>query len=270
MIFAMGWPLPGQNGCGSVHFVVTSSVLEASVKTPWLQSQALIVVLALASVILGMVPVIHYVFVPFDFFTTFIHEGSHAVASLLMGENVAGIVINPDTSGYMQHTVSGGRFAQGFIASAGYIGAAIFGGLMIVGSARPKLTRSILLILGGIFVIAAVLYVRDIFTLLITAGWAATLIFLGLRASETMAFFSVNFLAVQCGLNSFHDVFTLVRLSLGAEKSPYSLGHSDADTVAQLFWLPSIVWSVLWVGLSGLILLTAIKKSMVLRSRSVA
>jgi len=247
--------------------MLTSTALETSAKTSWLQSQALIVGLALASVILGLMPVVHYLFVPFDFFTTFIHEGSHIVASLLMGENVSTLVINPDTSGYMQHTVSGGRFAQGFIASAGYLGAAIFGGMMIVGSARPRLTRVILFALGGIFAIAIVLYVRDLFTLFIAGGWAAELLFLGIKASDNVTFFSVNFLAVQCGLNSLQDVFTLVRLSLGATKSAYSLGHSDADTVAQLFWLPAIVWSVLWVGLSGLILFTAIKKSAAIRNK---
>lgn len=239
--------------------------METPVKTSWLQSQTLIVVLAIGSILLGMLPFVHYLFMPFDFFTTLIHEGSHAVASLLMGEQVARIVINPDTSGYMQHTVSGGRFAQGFIASAGYIGAALFGALMIVGSARPKLTRVILMGLGIIFILTVVLYIRDFFTLLIAGGWAVGLVALAVKASDAFAFFSVNFLAVQCGLNSVQDVFTLVRLSLGAPKSHYSLGHSDADTVAELFWLPAIVWAFLWVALSIFILFTAMKKSAVLR-----
>lgn len=239
--------------------------METPVKTSWLQSQTLIVTLAILSIVLGMLPVVHVIFVPFEFFTTLIHEGSHAVASLLMGEQVSQIVINPDTSGYMQHTVSGGRFAQGFISSAGYLGAAIFGGVLIVGSARPGLTRVILVALGVILILTVVLYIRDFFTLAIAGGWAAVLIFLAVKASNGLAFFSVNFLAVQCGLNSIQDVFTLVRLSLGAPKSQYSLGHSDADTVAGLFWLPAIVWAVLWVVLSVLILFAAMKKSAMMR-----
>lgn len=239
--------------------------METPVKTSWLQSQTLIVALAIVSILLGMLPLVHYLFIPFDFFTTLIHEGAHAVASLIMGEQVARIVINPDTSGYMQHTVTGGRFAQGFIASAGYLGASLFGALMIVGSARPKLARVVLIGLGIIFILTVVLYIRDFFSLLIAGGWAVVLIALAVKASDAFAFFSVNFLAVQCGLNSVRDVFTLVRLSLGAPKSQYSLGHSDADTVAGLFWLPAIVWALLWVALSILILFTAMKKSAVMR-----
>lgn len=233
---------------------------------PRLRSQVVIIGAVVLSLVLSFLPVVNLILIPFDFFTTFIHEGGHAIASLLMGEDVSTIVINPDTSGYMQHTVTSGRFAQGFIASAGYMGASLFGGIMIMGSSYARASKLILVGLGVIFAVAIALYVRDLFTLFVAGGWAAGLIGLGVKGSDDLNFFAVNFLAIQCALNSVQDVLTLLRLSMGAPKSLYSLGHSDADAVAELFWLPAIVWSGLWIVLSCGILYFAMRKSAAIRS----
>jgi hypothetical protein len=231
-----------------------------------LRSNGLIIVLVFVSMFLGMLPIVRYVLLPFEFFTTFIHEGSHAIASLLMGESVNRIVINPDTSGYMQHTASGGALAQGFISSAGYVGAALFGGGLIVVSAYKKMSKILLFSLGIVFLLAIVLYVRDFFSLGVCGLLAASLLLIAVKGGPYLNFFALNFLAVQCALNSFGDVMTLVKISLGAPKSAYSLGHSDADAVAQAFFLPAIVWSILWMAISGVILYLAMKKSARLRA----
>lgn len=236
-------------------------------KTSFLRSNGLIVSLALISVVLSSLPIVHYVLLPFEFFTTFIHEGCHAIASLIMGKSVDKIVINPDTSGYMQHTVSSGVFAQGFISSAGYIGAAIVGGILIVLSSYKNTSKFLLLALGILFLVAIVLYVRDAFTFVISAGFSVALFLLATKGSDNLCYFGLNFLAVQCALNSLTDVMTLVKLSLGARASAWSVGHSDAEAVAQMFWLPAIVWSVLWVLISLIILWYALKTSSRIRAR---
>lgn len=236
-------------------------------KTSFLRSNGLIVSLALISVVLSSLPIVHYILLPFEFFTTFIHEGSHAIASLIMGESVDKIVINPDTSGYMQHTVSSGIFAQGFISSAGYIGAAMVGGILIVLSSYKNTSKFLLLALGILFLAAIVLYVRDIFTLAVGAGFCIALFLLATKGSDNLCYFGLNFLAVQCALNSLSDIMTLIKLSLGAKASAWSLGHSDAEAVAQMFWLPAIVWSVLWVVISLIILWYALKTSSRIRAR---
>ncbi len=227
----------------------------------FLESHGLIIGMAVLTVILQSIPLVRSVFLPFEFFTTFIHEGGHALASLLMGEEVHKIVINPDTSGYMQHSVTSGRLAQGFIASAGYLGAALFGGLLIVLSGQKKRSKFLIFGLGLLFAAGILFYVRDIFTLFVCGGLCVVLFWFALKTSENVNYFALNFLAVQCALNSVGDVLTLVRLSMGAAKSSYSLGHSDADTVAQAFLLPAVFWSILWVILSIFILYYAMKIS---------
>ena len=232
-----------------------------------LQNNGLIIGLVVLSTILSSLPLVRMILLPFEFFTTFIHEGGHTIASLLMGEQVSRIVINPDTSGYMQHSVTGGRLAQGFIGSSGYVGAAIFGGVLIVFSAYKNMSKILIGFLGLLFLTGIVLYVRDVFTLAVCGSLCAVLFFISVRGSQNVCYFSLNFLAVQCALNSLGDVVTLVKLSLGAPKSSYSLGHSDADAVAQAFFLPAVAWSLLWVAISAVILYYAMKKSSQIRAR---
>lgn len=232
-----------------------------------LESNIFIVALALLSLFLSFVPLVRYVLLPFEFFTTFIHEGSHALASLLMGEEVRRIVLNPDTSGYMEHSGGGGIFARGFIASAGYIGSALVGGLLIVLSAYKNSARTVLIGLALIFILAMIIYVRDIFTLFVCGAMAAGLFYIAMKTSPGFQFFFSSFLAVQTALNALGDVMSLIVLSLGAPKSAYSTGKSDAEVMADLFFLPAIFWSILWICLALLIVYFSLKKSAEIRKR---
>lgn len=244
---------------------------DTSIKTKLarvLESNGFIVTLAVLSMVLNMLPLIHYVLLPFDFFTTFVHEGCHAIASLLMGEEVKRIVLNPDTSGYMQHTVTGGALAKGLIASAGYVGSAIVGGLLIVWSGVRHSSKTILITLAVILLLAMVFYVRDMFTLIVCGLLAAGFLAVALKTGPMFAYFFVNFLAVQCSLNSIGDMIALIFISMGAPRSPHSQGHSDAEAMAELFWLPAIVWSILWIVFSVFILYLSMKKSAAIRAKA--
>lgn len=234
--------------------------------SPW-RANAILIALAVLSILLSYLPVVHYVLLPFEFFTTLIHEGGHALAALLIGGEVGKIVLNPDTSGYTTTSLPGGRLAQGFVASAGYLGAAVFGGVLIVLSAYRRMARVLLVALGLMVLAAMILYVRDIFTLVVSGLFTVTLWIIGVKGRPTLAFYSVNFLAIQIAMNSINDTLTLIRLSMGAPRSSYSLSHSDADTVAGLFLLPAVFWSALWVVFSCGILYFALKKSGAIRSR---
>ena len=236
----------------------------------FLRSNGMIIGLVFISLFLNLVPGLRLVLLPFEYFTTFIHEGSHTIASLIMGAEVHRIVINPDTSGYMQHTLTGGMFSQGFIGSAGYIGAALFGGALIVLSAYEKLSKVLLALIGMIFLVAIVMYVRDLFTLAVCGFLSASLLLIAWKGGGFLNFFAINFLAVQCSLNSFGDVMTLMNLSMGAPKSASSTGLSDAEVMAQIFFLPAIFWSILWIVISIVILYKAMQISGRIRMKKAA
>lgn len=228
-------------------------------KRTFIESGWFVAAMILLSMIISVLPFGGIALLPFRFFTTLVHELGHTVASLLVGESVLHIVINPDASGYMQHTVSQGALAQGFISSAGYLGAAVFGGALIVISGIRNASRNALLALAVIIGVVILVYIRDVFSFAVCAGLTIAIAAVSRAGSEGLNFFTLNFLAAQCGLNSVYDTLTLARLSLGAQRSEYSLGHSDADAVADIFLLPAVVWSVLWIVLSILILYAAIR-----------
>ena len=232
-----------------------------------LQSNLFILGLVAVSFVLSALPVVHYVLLPFDFFTTLIHELGHTVASLITGGSVSKIVINPDTSGYMQHTGEGGSLAKGFIASAGYVGAALFGGMLITISALRNFAKVALAGLGVLFAVVMIMYVRDPFTFVVFGLLIGGLFLIAFKGSQPVSYFSINFLAVQCSLNSIQDIIVLIKLSLGAEKSTYSLGHSDAEAVSDMLFLPPLFWSILWIAISGIILYFAMKKSSRIRAK---
>lgn len=218
-----------------------------------------IVTMALASMLLVFVPYGNYVVLPFRFFTTFVHELGHAAASVLLGGSVMQIVINPDASGYMQYQGVGNVLLRGAISSAGYLGAAFFGGLLIVLSLFRTAARTVLIVIALGAIIVLIFYIRDMFSFAVCFALATAIGWIGAKGSVALNSFTVNFLAAQSGLNALSDVITLLRLSLGAQRSTYSLGHSDADAVAQMFFLPPVFWSVLWIVLSLMILFAAVR-----------
>lgn len=232
------------------------------------QKDSTIIVAVLLTMVLSWLPIVHYVLLPFEFFTTLIHEMGHTLASLAVGEEVGYIVLNPDTSGYMTHTVSTGMFAQMFISSSGYLGAAIFGGLLLVLGAFKNASKKVLFVLGILLIVITVIYVRGWFGFVVAGVLSVGILLVGWKAKQQAAGFFLDFLAVQCSLNAITALISLVYLSLGAQRSEYSLGHSDADALtAHIPFIPSVVWSVLWVIIAVVLLIFFLRKRNRLSSR---
>ena len=213
-----------------------------------------------------MVPLANKVLLPFKFFTTLVHEGSHALAALVLGGSVDQIVINPDASGFTRFSASDSIWVQGIIATAGYMGSSLFGGILIVLATFDKLSKALLLLLGILIGATVVLYLRDIFSLVVCIAFVIALVWIAVKGGGSLNYFVVNLLAVQCSLNAIGDVLGLAMISAGAPKSGYSLEVSDADVMSKLFLLPAMAWSILWIVLSISILIYALKLSASIRA----
>ena len=88
---------------------------------------------ALLTIALWFIPYANIVTYPFRLFVTFIHEGGHAIASLLTGNAVRSLTVAPNASGLTEtYMTNAGLFTQTVISSAGYIGAMLFGALLLV------------------------------------------------------------------------------------------------------------------------------------------
>jgi hypothetical protein len=232
--------------------------------------QVYVLLLAAAiSLALWFIPFSSWLVYPIELFVTFIHEGGHVLAALLTGSSVQSMSVAPDASGLTFSSGSTGIFAI-IKSSAGYIGAVSFGALLLI-LIRKGVRPNIVLFFCSILIatltvvfgfLAPVLNIfsgeTSIFSVaftLLAGGFIAAMLFLAARFTRGWwANFILSFLAVQCLLNAFYDLRVLFYISTTA---PYE--HSDALNLANATGVPSIVWVLLWLGISVAITALALR-----------
>lgn len=228
----------------------------------------LLVVAAVVSIALWLVswvvPLASVVVFPLQLFATFIHEGGHVLASLLVGGAVFSLTVSPDTSGAVLSAHGGGWFAGLVISSAGYVGTTVFSVVLLMWLRLKRSSRGALytsaIIVGGLTamfgLVAPVLnafagpatFGGMVFTVITGAALAGGLYALARYASDSWVDFALAFLALQCLLNavfSLRDLFAI---------SALGNSHSDAQNMEQATGIPAIVWATLWIVVSILII----------------
>jgi hypothetical protein len=175
---------------------------------------------------------------PFKLFTTWVHECSHALAAVLVGGRVAAITIQPDTSGLTRSLVPASRLAAGIVASAGYLGAAVIGCLLLAATRVPRWAHAILLGISGCLLLSLVLWVRNPFGAVVVLALGLALGVLARKGMANAVRFVLSLLAVQVALNAVYDIRVLFQVDGGP---------SDAVTMARLFLLPAWVWATGWM-----------------------
>ncbi|HYP51998.1 MAG TPA: M50 family metallopeptidase, partial [Pyrinomonadaceae bacterium] len=204
-------------------------------------------------------------------FVTFIHEGGHALASLLTGNDVQSLNVSMDGSGAVYST-HGGVLSRLFISSAGYLGATAFGALLLVLIRRAFAARMVLVGSAALILLLTVVYgffsplahgqLPGLFTLVAGGALFVALVAAARFASAKVATFLVSFLAVQCVLNAIFDLKTVLFLS-----TPFGLGaQTDAANMASATGVPAIVWALAWGFVAFLILSVAMRTYSVSRS----
>jgi hypothetical protein len=190
---------------------------------------------------LGLTPWGPLLLYPFTLFTTWAHECSHAVMTVLVGGTVHAIMIRPDTSGVTYSVIPANRIAQGLVASAGYLGASVVGCVLLSAARLRQKARPLLWTVGACMLLTLVVWIRNLFGATIVVLWGAALVALARVLSGRAARFALSLLAVQVGLNAVYDIRVLF-LVTGA--------RSDADAMARIFLLPSWAWAGAWMLVS--------------------
>lgn len=216
-----------------------------------------LLIATLITLALWFIPYAEILTYPFRIFVTFIHEGGHAVAAILTGNSVASLSVATNASGET-YTTNGGLLSQMFISSAGYIGAMLYGTLLLVLIRRSVAAR--LVLVGTALYIFVLTFFFGLFnpiwnwsglsgipfTLLAGLVIAGALVAVARYASPRAASFFVSFLAVQCVLNALTDLKTVLFLS-----SPWGASvPNDAQNMANATGIPSIFWAILWIGVA--------------------
>jgi hypothetical protein len=202
--------------------------------------QKTLVWVCLAALAVWVISPLRFLLLPLIYFNTYVHELSHAFATLLTGGNVREMKIFADGSGV---TLSVGGI--GFVlASAGYVGSAIVGGLLVYCSRTVKGAKQMLLVAAAFIGFGMFLFVRgDTVGVLAGIGWLAALLAAAFFFEGPAAVFAAQFLGVQQCLTSVFAFLVLIRVTNG------DLGHSDATNMQDMTHVPAIVWSLLWMAL---------------------
>lgn len=223
------------------------------------------------SIVLWFIPFAEYLVYPFKLFVTFIHEGGHVLAAILTGSSIFSLTVAPDTSGAVLAAVPNTIAAQLLVSSAGYVGAAAFGALLLILIRRSIQARYVLAGIGFFIAFltlvfglmlptwnaarAEVSFFGMAFTVSTGFLLAAALMIIARYASQKFASFFLSFLAVQCVLNSLFDLKTVFMMS-----SPFaSPVHTDAMNMANATGIPPIVWTFIWIGLSLALISVALR-----------
>ena len=178
-----------------------------------------------------------------------VHYLGHGLAALLTGGKFLRFVVAAAGSGFA-YTAGGWRF---LVIPAGYLGAALFGAVLIILGRSSRWSRIAMGVIGAALILLSLRYgVHSIFTVKIFSGLLTTVsgVVLGVgfvgvavRASAAWIIYLLHVVAIKAGLMAFSDIFTVIGLSAGLGNAP----RSDAHAMAESTYIPAIFWAFLWV-----------------------
>ena len=214
----------------------------------------------LVTLALWYVPYSNYLLYPLRLFVTFIHESGHALAGMIAGVGVSSLHVHPEGSGV---TWVGESVVWDWLTiSGGYVGAAIFGALLLQASrigGAEKRGKIALYGAAAYLLLVTVLWARnpfnnpgslapDFFTPVVGVLLAGALFCIASLASPRWAEFVASFLAVQCGLNALGDLRTLLYLTSGG------FGDNDAVFMSRHYLIAPVVWALVWAAIATIVL----------------
>jgi hypothetical protein len=192
---------------------------------------------------------------PLKILVVFFHELSHGLAAVVTGGSIVRIEVVAQEGG-LCITRGGSRFVT---LTAGYLGSLVWGGAILLLSARTRLDRGVSIALGCILVAVSLLLVRPAFGFgfLFGLGSGAVLIAFGLLLPEAVN----DYLLRVVGLTSC--LYAVLDIKSDIIDRPQV--RSDAVMLAEATGVPSTVWGVIWIAVAIVVaayfLLVACKQS---------
>jgi hypothetical protein len=202
--------------------------------------------------LLWRVPYANAIVYPLRLLGTFVHELAHGLTALATGGEFRRFTVSPDLSG-LAWSAGGWRW---LVASAGYVGSAVFGGFVVWLVTRGVPSRVLLMVGGVLLGLLCVLFVRNGFGVMTGLGLAAALFMAGLWLREAWADGVLTVVALQLILDAFNSLAFLVRVSASD-----ATVRTDALNMADATGIPSTVWAVVWMLVSAAVLALVLRLS---------
>jgi hypothetical protein len=221
------------------------------------QRQRALILALLSSLLLWNLPFGGLILYPFKLLATWLHEMSHGAVMLLSGAGFEHLKIFSDTSGIAQAQHSVGIAGRAAIHSAGYMGTALFGAvLLVLGQTRPG-ARSILAALGAALGLSGVIWIANSYGQSVAFIGCASCIAISLVPSERFAILVTNFIAAQACINAVLDIRVLFRTDMVINGQ--IAGASDAHNMAKATFGSHWLWASVWLGWSCLCFFVALR-----------
>lgn len=178
---------------------------------------------------------------PIKIFVVMLHEISHGLMAELMGGDIIKIEINHMIGGSCTSTRPPGFWPSFMIASAGYLGSLIWGVIIFLTASHTKYIRLLAAIIGigSLIITYYVIKSGELFGILFCAGFTlfmfASVKYLPLSILEYL----LKFIGLTSSLYVILDIKSdlISRSGIG----------SDADQIAQMTGIPSVVIGITWM-----------------------
>lgn len=214
--------------------------------------QSAIMLAGIASLAVMFLPGIHLILVPMLYLNTHIHELCHALMAEVTGGRVMNIEVYSNGAG--QTLTTGG---MGFlISSAGYVGAALVGALIMWRARSEGAARAVLFGLAVFLIGSMLLWVRGD-----SVGEVAGFVWIGVLATiiryvkGPSLMFAAQFIGLQQCLQSFLSLNELLKISALTQ------GDSDARNMQNATGIPAIFWAGIWCAFSIFMVWVALRRS---------
>jgi hypothetical protein len=208
-----------------------------------------LLLLGAAILLLWRVPWLGWLVYPFRVFGTFVHELSHGLAAVLTGGEFQRFTVSADLSG-LAWSAGGVRW---IVASAGYVGSAVFGGLLVLLADRGVSSRTLLLALGIGLALLSLLFVRNLFGIAAGLSLGVLLVVAGRMLRAHWADLLLLTLALQSMLDGFNSLLNVMVLSRRDDI------QTDAHAMAELSGMPAMSWVLAWSLLSAVIVYASLR-----------
>jgi len=186
---------------------------------------------------------------PIKLFVVFLHELSHGIAAVVTGGKIVKVEISYLIGGVC-YTQGGNAFV---IASAGYLGSILLGGLLLVQASKSKNSKLLGLILAAIVILVTIFYVRNSFGLIFGFSFGIILLVLSFFLPSFILEWILKFIGI-CSC-----FYVLIDIKEDLFTTQYR--GSDADALYALTGIPALAWAVLWILLAVIAFVYFLRKS---------
>ncbi len=185
---------------------------------------------------------------PLKLLVVMMHETGHAIAALLMGGQVQRVVISANQAGECLSLLPEGVLRQVVVSSAGYVGSAVAAAGLMIATFRFRARRWVLLAACVWLAAMGALFAGNAFTLVFCLGTAVAFA-IAARVLPDAAVDWVNLV-----LAAFSALYAVMDLRDDLWNSTVR-AQSDAAILAQVTFIPSLVWAAVWTALAVAIVL---------------